>query len=647
MALFSAELPDSPPRAVAAFVPPEDDFGSVWEDPARDLMRAPLAPVMPPPMRSFSRIPETERSMESSFDIGDDDYEASIDVMPTEYSDLPPELLALAANFAESIHEIANSGSVSPEKLSDLFQEFYVTVQDKSTQIVRRNNMRRTKEVQMMSYEEMSQQKRERQLRDARKALWEELVERKVCEDCYQDVFTFQGSDDEAKDITLASKIASLKVLDVGLDHLGVGEIRESTAELVELLADAGQNLRSLINEHSPKGKLRLLIATHKNVVDVLAGLRSVSGSGADYVLPLMIFCVIQFEPACLASNLAFMQRFRNFKTVNGETAYCLTNYEAVVAFLETVDLTTLRVEQDAEPQPAPPVLAPIATDGPPAPAPASPSPTLSVRAAEKRAGRSVPVVATPLTATAGPLEADEDTYVSPPREPQRFVGITPVPRNRNKRRSFLLSSDLANSAVSTADSGLKSIGSTFENSYRYLFGGRSASTPEPKPVQMRSKADKAHLEQRTQQVLQSSSALISALSEKDRVRAERGESVPPDAASVRSTASVERTVSAERPQTPAQPAAAAEAASPAASPTSPDTDDASTRSLFGNMRSFGRAAALSDSPDARAKTAPPVTRFLRAQSGDELSPADVDELLAEYRRLAEYVRSVAGFEVA
>ncbi|KAF8835944.1 hypothetical protein BDN67DRAFT_974743 [Paxillus ammoniavirescens] len=60
-----------------------------------------------------------------------------------------------------------------------------------------------------------------------------------------------------------------------------------------------------------------------------------------DVLLPVIIFSVVKANPARLVSHLLFTQRFRN-QSFGGEESYCLINLMAVAEFLENVDLGAL-----------------------------------------------------------------------------------------------------------------------------------------------------------------------------------------------------------------------------------------------------------------------------------------------------------------
>jgi len=54
-------------------------------------------------------------------------------------------------------------------------------------------------------------------------------------------------------------------------------------------------------------------------------------------------------ETLNVISNLHFIQLFRSRNKVDGEAAYCLVNLEAAISFLETVDLSSLRADEAPE----------------------------------------------------------------------------------------------------------------------------------------------------------------------------------------------------------------------------------------------------------------------------------------------------------
>jgi hypothetical protein len=169
-----------------------------------------------------------------------------------------------------------------------------------------------------------------------------------------------------------------------------------------------------------------------------------ISTTSADSLLPTLIYTLILSppEPALNAiSNLYFTQRFRACNFIDGEAAYCLTNFEAAISFLETVDLATLNIENhnhiDGSHSPASSLHNLCDTLKPSAPHPTTTTTTANITALHP----SVPAAAAA----------------------QKARGLsftTPID----------LATTAATTAVSTADQGIRGIGVALEHSYKFLF---------------------------------------------------------------------------------------------------------------------------------------------------------------------------------
>jgi hypothetical protein len=64
--------------------------------------------------------------------------------------------------------------------------------------------------------------------------------------------------------------------------------------------------------------------------------------SGADLLLPIIIYSVVKSNPSQLVSHLLYIQRYRAASCFSGEASYALVNVTAVVEFLENVELESL-----------------------------------------------------------------------------------------------------------------------------------------------------------------------------------------------------------------------------------------------------------------------------------------------------------------
>lgn len=69
---------------------------------------------------------------------------------------------------------------------------------------------------------------------------------------------------------------------------------------------------------------------------------RRSGSSGADLILPIIIFAVVKSNPPQLASQLMYLRRYRSAICLTGEASYAIVNLTAVVEFLEHVEMADL-----------------------------------------------------------------------------------------------------------------------------------------------------------------------------------------------------------------------------------------------------------------------------------------------------------------
>ena len=205
----------------------------------------------------------------------------------------------------------------------------------------------------MLTADEIAERKRARKELEQKRVALEEAVERRVCEGVYDRIWRHRSTQDEAQDEKLRSKTAALAVVGIGLTDLGVDvgqesseNVEEKENEVREWLEDARRDLTAMNDKKYPFGKLQHLKAAHKSIVDTLSHFHP--SSSADEIMPMLIYTLITSRPEGInvMSNLYFIQRFRNESKIDGEAAYCLTNLEAAITFLETVDLASLREDE-------------------------------------------------------------------------------------------------------------------------------------------------------------------------------------------------------------------------------------------------------------------------------------------------------------
>ena len=403
----------------------------------------------------------------------------------------------------------------SIERLSDLFQEFYAQAESqisihiqtllsrqyresspapsvsskasvhtrgsaklkpKTSKDTIDNSERVVPEQQMLTPSEISERRRARKLLDHKRVALEEAVERRVCEGVYDRIWRHRGTLDEVRDEKLRSRSAALALVGIGLKDLGIdfdasNKSGASHAELEitigEWIFKAKDALLKMNESRNPLGKLQHLASAHQNIVDLLTQLHQ-SSSSADEILPTLIYTLISSssnEYTNVISNLHFIQRFRSASKINGEAAYCLTNLEAAITFLETVDLASLRSDEPLEGPPK-------NTSRPSTPRGEAKNPWPYV--SPSSATSSSPVT-TPVTAV--PPAPGSMLMSHPLRSPSIAQSSPPITPSQQRRLSTLFQPPssafgAASDAVrTTADQGFKNISSTLDNSFKLLFG--------------------------------------------------------------------------------------------------------------------------------------------------------------------------------
>lgn len=325
----------------------------------------------------------------------------------------------------------------------------------------------------MLTPQEISERRKARRLLEHKRVALEEAVERRVCERIYRRIWRHRSTLDEVRDEKLRSRTAALALVGINLADLGVTFDKSSSNEksqdpdIEEWISKAREGLLKMNDARYPLGKLQHLAATHKTIVDLLTSLHQ-SSSSADEILPTIIYTLITTPPEGInvISNLHFAQRFRNVNKIDGEAAYCLTNLEAAITFLETVDLATLRSDEPLEGPPK-------SSSRPSTPqsehytewAPGTPmSGSISSPAISPEHSQPASI------SVAQPLQ-------SPPHPPPNVRPTDSEPMSHKRRVSDLFqpsSSALgaAGDAVrTTADQGFRNISSTLDNSFKFLFG--------------------------------------------------------------------------------------------------------------------------------------------------------------------------------
>ncbi|EFE34764.1 VPS9 domain protein, putative [Trichophyton benhamiae CBS 112371] len=598
--------------------------------------------------------------------------------LPEQFAELPIELVSLTDSTPPSI-----------DTLSGLFQDFYVragshisthvstlasrlhrnssasSLQSQASRSSRRptsshGTQKDTPEQQMLTAEEVAEKRKARKLLQFKQHALEEAVERRACETIYDKIWRHRSTIDDVRDEKLRSKTAALLVMGIELKDLGVDISKQGAEETVdpkECVAAARQCLIRMNDERYPLGKLQQLVAAHKAIVDALTNILP-SSSSADEILPTLIYTLILSPPegVNIISNLNFIQRFRSSSKIDGETAYCLTNLEAAIDFLENVDLTNLRMEEGRAPidQPDLNLLHPAPMD------------SSSDEALEKS-----PSTVSNTTSTA---PSARPTLPTNPSAQQRLSDLFQPPA-----KALGAANDIVRS---TADQGLKSISSTLDNSFAFLFGrlkevqiSQGDNARPGTPIVPKTLDDARKLVQVKAGTVQSDEAV----SEDGSNIGDRTPTPTPSISSRqplddrlaelvggrRRPGTTKRDSSTNRSDTNASDDTAA--SSTATPPPTIPSSTGSTNQGFGSVRGFGTslnplshfpsmirglarapdpAAATSSTrakspgPSSVTKGAPGIQKFLDMGDASELKVGDIPELLEDYKRLAAILKA-------
>ena len=407
---------------------------------------------------------------------------------PISLEQLP---LTNICRFLESLSTKSHSAPLSVDRVSELYQNFYVHAESNiathvaalSTRISReksptpstssissntskggsrKGSKRRDtgddlgSEQQMLTATEITDRRKTRRQLELKKIALEEAVERGVCEKVYMRLWRHRSTDDEARDEKLRSRAAALSVVGVDLKELLStamegeddatnteipGSVQKAENPARKQLAEARSSLEQMNSDRCPRGKLQHLVEAHKIIVETLSEMFP-SSSSADEILPTLIYIIITTPPETInvISNFNFIQRFRAANKMDGEAAYCLTNLEAAISFLETVDLSSIRPEE--------------AQDG---------SHKQSSRPSTPRSDTSNPMYRGFPVASPDPEERTSDQQSASPGHSRRLsnlLGSTPKPL------------EAASGAMLTgADSAIDAMHNALDGSFKFLFG--------------------------------------------------------------------------------------------------------------------------------------------------------------------------------
>ena len=548
----------------------------------------------------------------------------------------------------------------------------------------------------MLTPDEISERRRARRLLQRKKLALEEAVERRVCERVYGRIWQHRSTLDEVRDEKLRSRTAALALVGIGLQDLGIHidpsqSTSEGSADKVQLqiedwISKAREGLLKMNEAKCPLGKLQHLASAHKCIVDFLTDLHQ-SSSSADEILPTLIYTLITTPPEGInvISNLHFTQRFRAAAKIDGESAYCLTNLEAAITFLETVDLATLRDNELLE--------------GPPKSSSRPSTPRTETRPDWDLRATSAGTIPSEVAQT-----SETSSYSSPPAFSHLLQSPRPLASPSHQRRLSNLfqppvsALGAASDAVrTTADQGFKNIGNTLDTSFKFLFGrlkeqqitgngelltledARKLVDPKPEDEDEDNIIESPAEEPREQLLEGKSSADDTLLSvfagRKQPLRDRSTDSVQSSGSGRRVAFAAEVNHTKEKAGSPSQVSAmqhdTAQAANMAVESMRSLGNTLNPLNRFAGMnvmRGFGRSTSSTSvetkplepsktsnsdqgtvtkarEPQNQAeKLSPPIQKFLDVTNAGELRLSEVAELLRDYKRLASGLKQNQEF---
>jgi len=688
-----------------------------------------------PQAATTDRTPKKASKQDTFETGGDDDNDDNDNVELSRASidmdDIPIELVSKIDNFIDSLSAKVHPTPPNMDNLSRRFQDFYemasglieTHIRSLETRLNRehapvRATAHRTAsaasllraraaaslggkdkskpaaapetEQQMVTAEEMAERKRAKKALEQKKVMLQEGVERRLCEGIYARIYRHRTTQDEAQDDKLRSKTAALALVGIGPVDLSIDlgehgddpeDLKKRVEEIREHLAQARKDLVTMHEKRYPLGKLNQLKAAHKSIVDTLAQFHP--SSSADEIMPMLIYTLITMPPEALnvISDLRFIQRFRWEERIEGEAAYCLTNLEAAVTFLENVDLTSLRADETA--------AGPRKSETPGVPTRTETFPPAYT-----------PGISSSLSSAAAATSEIAD-------------GSRPMSTIQRRRLSELMQTPAtafgtaSDTLFNTADQGIKTIGSSLGDSYKFLLGKLRDTSASGQALIMPRTLDEARKligtpppdddvaeddPRGSRRPSIREDRVLSLLGGKKPVREHSQDSVR----SARSASSSKKVFFADDGKEKAMPPIPG--TPPVANPPAAGSNPALVESMrnlgnslnpmsriasMGMMRGFGRPATTPSTPPVKeatpsatttaaapAKAAdggdlatafpdlvtslppkdipkikPPNKRFMELQNPGEIKLGEVLELLRDYRRLAGALKNMGAFQ--
>ncbi|WWC71493.1 uncharacterized protein I206_105451 [Kwoniella pini CBS 10737] len=133
------------------------------------------------------------------------------------------------------------------------------------------------------------------------------------------------------------------------------GWVREKHLDVPEgettqgFLGFAEQELLKINHYKAPRDKMICILNSCKVIFGLIRNVYGAEATGADAFVPILIFVVLQANPDNMLSNIEYISRFRSASKLQGEAGYYLSSLSGAIAFIETMDASSLSNITQAE----------------------------------------------------------------------------------------------------------------------------------------------------------------------------------------------------------------------------------------------------------------------------------------------------------
>lgn len=236
--------------------------------------------------------------------------------------------------FLRSLQEPRYVKPLSGEEIGSLFQDFYHSLKYKVNYAIK------TQPVPLRLTEDLKNSASRVNSRSRSNSMWSEAnaseileaIEQRLTSELYSKLFYNNYGGDKEYSQRFQERL----------------EVLSTHPELIEKLDlriadDLGDRLRLAAEEFClidavdfPLAKLQHLLSAHRIIVEALEK----EHASADLLLPAFVYSLIVSQLHDVWLNFLFIRRFRRFEALQGEYAYCLTNFEAALRFLQNTTFT-------------------------------------------------------------------------------------------------------------------------------------------------------------------------------------------------------------------------------------------------------------------------------------------------------------------